>query len=195
MSRPTSLRSSNDRPLAEGGFVEERRQLPGAVDQSSLCQKWHMLARTSCFASEARGVSRDYPRSLGTREPNLEGFGPRLAGLKWKVLQNELAILTDSSLSPVCLHAPSLEDLIMRCVTRRSTGDDPDGRSPRSEPSAALRISDWSMWSGTGLPTAATGVSREESALDCQALQIRTSWGWVVRRGSRSGVLNRRGPR
>jgi hypothetical protein len=36
-------------PVAAGGFVEERRELLGAVDQPSLCQKWHILARASCF--------------------------------------------------------------------------------------------------------------------------------------------------
>jgi hypothetical protein len=28
-------------------------------------------------------------------------------------------MLTDCSLSPVCLHALSIEDLVMRCVARR----------------------------------------------------------------------------
>lgn len=36
--------------VAEGGFIEERRELLGTVDQFSLCQKWHILARTCCIA-------------------------------------------------------------------------------------------------------------------------------------------------
>src|ERR1035438_4402553 len=45
-------------PVAESGLIEERRELLGTVDQSSLCQKWHNLARASCFAGDASGVSR-----------------------------------------------------------------------------------------------------------------------------------------
>jgi len=35
----------------------------------------------------------------------------RLAGFKWQALQKEFAMFADFRLSPVCLHAPSIEDL------------------------------------------------------------------------------------
>ena len=43
-----------------------------------------------------------------------------LARFKWQPLQNEFAMLPDRSLSPVCLHAPSIEDLAARCAARAS---------------------------------------------------------------------------
>jgi hypothetical protein len=46
-------------PLAAGGFVEERRELVGAVDRPLLCRKWHILARAAAFASDLTGVSRN----------------------------------------------------------------------------------------------------------------------------------------
>ena len=42
----------------------------------------------------------------------------RLAGLKWKAIQNEFAMLADCSLSPVCLHALSIEDGAFRMFSR-----------------------------------------------------------------------------
>jgi hypothetical protein len=42
----------------------------------------------------------------------------RLAGLEWKALQNEFAMFTDCSLSPVCLHALSIENLAARRARR-----------------------------------------------------------------------------
>jgi hypothetical protein len=41
--RPQAARPTPYRPVADGGFVEGRRKFPGAVDQSSLCPKWHMF--------------------------------------------------------------------------------------------------------------------------------------------------------
>ena len=39
-----------------------------------------------------------------------------LARFKWQPVQNELAMVTDSSLSPVCFHALSIEDSLTLTV-------------------------------------------------------------------------------
>ena len=56
--------------------------------------------------SKAALLNRRRPRNFRDHQH----FNP-LAGLKWEAFQNEFAMLTDCSLSPVCFHAFSIEDL------------------------------------------------------------------------------------
>src|ERR1035438_1312700 len=64
-------------PVAEGGFIEEGRELLGTVDQYLLCQKWHILARTSCFGwRRERRAGRRRVVASGERSAYARGARP-----------------------------------------------------------------------------------------------------------------------
>ena len=63
-------------------------------------------------------------------------------------------MLTDGSLSPVCLHALSIENLVMRCVARRLA------RLARAGPGPEVGF--WSLPDVLAVVSSVIGVSREE---------------------------------
>ena len=62
----------------------------------------------------------------------------RLAGLERKPLQNEIAVLADRSLPPVCLHGPIIEDLITRLSRGAQIAPVPGPNSPHASPNLSL---------------------------------------------------------
>ena len=97
-----------------------------------------------------------------------------LAGLKWKALQNDLAMLADCSFSPVCLHGLIIED----SITRLSRGA---GFAPvRPElgcrnPAGARWFRARTAFPGTDLSKPLKEGARARNAFDCWKDSRRTS--------------------
>jgi hypothetical protein len=104
---------------------------PNVGVQQNHCKASQSLATGSNTELENRiskAPARGRRRSRGFRD---DQYFNRLDRLKWETLQNEFAMLTDCSLSPVCLHALGIEGLIVRCGGRRLSGALPYPTSAR----------------------------------------------------------------
>src|ERR1039457_2149253 len=98
-------------------FASRRRHTRLQGDWSSdVCSSDLRLQRLTELENRiSKASAGGRRRSRGLR--NHQHFN-RLAGLKWKAIQNEFAMLADCSLSPVCLHALSIEDGAFRMFSR-----------------------------------------------------------------------------